>query len=469
MKAQIFNKRLLLLITGVLGIFAVFLYIQYINPELVINEPKPNIILIGIDGASWQIIDKMILEGKMVNLSKLIIEGTRGDLRSLPVRPFNKSSSPVIWASIATGKSSDKHGILGFTYRSNKSKRPRLYTSDLRETKAFWNILSEKGLKVGVVGWWNTWPAEEVNGVMVTDHFWPAKHSKVGFIIGSSGEGKNLSRRTYPEFLAQELSDKIITEDDIPVEAYSMILEERDSKYIDILGNLHWPYARDTTYFNVSKQLLGQDKYDLFAVYFESLDIVSHRNWRFLKGENFFIPKVEQGILTREFLEQKLGAKIPAYYEYIDKLIGELLKFRNEETIVIIVSDHGFETYADLRELEWKNKKIFSGDKVPFGHSEKGILVIQGKNIKRGYKISGATIYDITPTILYLLHLKVGQDMDGKVLKDAIKLDYLKKNPIKYCSSYDDHNWKNKKQEMKPGPFDEELQERLKSLGYTGF
>ena len=94
-------------------------------------------------------------------MEQLIAQGVVGSLETL-----EPTHSPIIWTSIATGKTPDEHGIEGFVYRDEGKVRP--YTSRQRRVKAFWNILSDRGLTVHTVGWWTTYPAEKVQGTLVS-------------------------------------------------------------------------------------------------------------------------------------------------------------------------------------------------------------------------------------------------------------------------------------------------------------
>lgn len=99
-------------------------------------------------------------------------------------------------------------------------------------------------------------------------------------------------------------------------------------------------------------------------------------------------------------------------------------------------------------------------------HDRLGIVIISGKYIESNKVIENATIYDITPTILYLMGFPIGKDMKGKVLVEAIDTTYLKKHPIKYIETYET-NKQEKPQKPIRSPIDEEkIKERMRSLGY---
>ena len=102
----------------------------------------------------------------------------------------------MIWTTIATGKSPEEHGIGHFVAVDEATGEQLPATSDMRKVKALWNIASEKDKKVAVVGYWATWPPEEVNGAMVSDH--TAYHFL--FEEGATG-GPGGQVNTYPPAL----------------------------------------------------------------------------------------------------------------------------------------------------------------------------------------------------------------------------------------------------------------------------
>src|SRR3989344_6699966 len=179
-------------------------------------------ILIGIDAATWKIITPLLERGELPAIASLIKEGVSAPLKSLP-----GYKSPALWTSIATGKTPEKNGVLYFSnlfldiprlklkkditknvavnwpHRIGRlfskqqkeaskitslSRKAYIYsmlkygkflekfgwggnyliTSASRTEKTLWEILSEEGLKVNIIGWLVTWPAEKLNGIMVS-------------------------------------------------------------------------------------------------------------------------------------------------------------------------------------------------------------------------------------------------------------------------------------------------------------
>ena len=121
------------------------------------------VLVIGLDGATFDLLGPWIEEGWLPNLSRLIREGASGGL---------KSTSPPIssaaWASFATGKNPGKHGIVDFVHPEEGGYQISVVNSGKRASKAIWNLISEAGGQVGVVGVPVTYPPEEVNGFMIS-------------------------------------------------------------------------------------------------------------------------------------------------------------------------------------------------------------------------------------------------------------------------------------------------------------
>src|SRR5215470_2537970 len=123
------------------------------------------VIVLGLDGMDPETVDLLMSEGKMPNFARLRQDGAYG--RLISSKPL---LSPIIWTTIATGKTPEQHHIGHFVAVNEKSGEQLPVTSQMRKVKALWNILSDVGRRVDVVGWWATWPAETVRGTVVSDH-----------------------------------------------------------------------------------------------------------------------------------------------------------------------------------------------------------------------------------------------------------------------------------------------------------
>jgi predicted AlkP superfamily phosphohydrolase/phosphomutase len=402
----------------------------------------PRVVILGIDGAGWNVINPMLKEGKLPRFKALMDEGSYGSLQT--VKP---TKSSVIWTSIATGKSMLKHGIVDWAFvKENGIQVP--YTQSERRVKAFWNILSDRGRSVGVINWFVTYPAEKVRGFMVTEAF----HD-----VGRADLSKLAV--TYPpsllktlEFAAQKNVQKIYQEENLP-----------NYKKADPTGPVrsHYPsYVLQAKTVEVAGlYLLKNRPVEVFATYFHLVDAVSHFIFsgidpRLLqKGRDEEIKNGRVSAETRDALDLACSRLLEPVYRYIDKILGELLDRLGPDSTIIVCSDHAF---------------IFEGG--GYNHYESreiphGILLIKGPQIKKRHEIKEAGIYDILPTILYRLGLPQAQDMDGKVLTGIFEDDYLRRNPMKFIRTYEDGK-KKKTTEGRDSAADQKLLEELKALGY---
>ena len=123
---------------------------------------RRKVVLLGFDSCDPDLVDQMIRDGKLPNFARMRRDGASGTLEST-VPPL----SPVVWTTIATGMPPERHGILDFVTGTPAGVRP--VDSSLRQADTFWDDMSRCGETVGVVGWLCTWPAEKVNGFLVTE------------------------------------------------------------------------------------------------------------------------------------------------------------------------------------------------------------------------------------------------------------------------------------------------------------
>jgi predicted AlkP superfamily phosphohydrolase/phosphomutase/tetratricopeptide (TPR) repeat protein len=351
---------------------------------------KKRILLIGWDAADWEMIDPLLQSGQMPALARLIEGGLRGNLATLqPVL------SPMLWTSIATGKRADKHGICGFTEALPDASGIGPVRSTSRKCKAIWNILGQNGLKSNVVGWFATHPAEPINGVMVTDQF----------LRQTKGSNESVHPPGYAASVAklQVSTESLFTEDLLP---FIPRLAEIDLKKDDRPLKLARRLARVASVQNVATALIQSEPWDLMSVYYDAIDQFGHE---FMP----YHPPRMNGVSERDFeLYQEV---MRGCYRFHDMMLHALLQYVDDDTTVILVSDHGYECGSRRPPLE-------DGKQDPEGcHRPFGVVCLKGPAIKKNERLYGASILDVAPTILSLLDLPVGTDMDGRPWLEAFE------------------------------------------------
>ena len=168
------------------------------------REPAgPPTIFFAIDGLEWSVLQPLLADGRLPAIASLMARGSFGRLRSM-----TPTLSPVIWTSVATGKRRERHGIDHFIYTGRGPAGPEThyYTSGHRRTKAFWNVLSDHGRVVHCFGWWITFPAEPINGVMVSQTNTIAAPGESGQAIWKGTIRKGIDGQVHPP----EMQDRIM-------------------------------------------------------------------------------------------------------------------------------------------------------------------------------------------------------------------------------------------------------------------
>lgn len=365
---------------------------------MTLKRVADKVLLIGWDAADWEHISPLLDAGKMPGLEALINRGVMGNLATLhPVL------SPMLWNSIATGKTADKHGILGFTEPLSTGRGIRPVPSTSRKAKAIWNICHQNGLRSNVVAWWASHPAEPINGVMVSNLFNGIRRNADGTLAVPPDS-------IYPPARAEELAnlkispDELTQDDVLPFIPQAGKIDQSKDPRLSVFCKLLSDCASIQA---VTTQLLAEGAWDLAAVYFDAIDHFCHAFMSYHPPQMPDVSDEDFAIYSNV---------VTGAYLLHDMMLQRLVHLAGEDATIVICSDHGFQS-RHLRPLATPLE--------PAGpaawHRDLGIIVMAGPGIKRDERVYGASLIDIAPTILYQLGIPVGEDMDGRVLLDAFE------------------------------------------------
>ena len=401
--------------------------------------------MLGLDGVDPDVVDLLIAEGKLPNFARLKTEGASAGLYSPP--PL---LSPIIWTTIGTGRKPSDHGIGHFITVDPTTGKELPVTSELRRVPAVWNMFSDADRTVGVVGWWATWPAEEVNGVLVSDH--AAYHFLMGQKLEEEGSRDGV---TFPPEAMEELGRFLRRPEEVSAEELEPFVDidpaelDKPFEFENDLSHFRWAVGAAKTHRDIGLHLWETDEPDLLLVYVEGVDTTSH-----LFGHLY-----RQSDLAGELAEQqkRYGQAVEQMYLFADEIVGQFLEVMDERTTLLVLSDHGFK----LGELPSDPSMTRDMRRVSEAyHRETGILFLYGAGIRPGVRIDGATTSDITPSVLALAGLPVAEDFAGRVLEEVIAV------PTTTIASYGlrDRDGSGMQQEG----VDAAMMEKLESLGYVG-
>lgn len=266
---------------------------------------QPKVLIIGLDGATLDLVSSWAQAGKLPTFKRLLNEGVHGELKST-IPPVTAPS----WTSFMTGKNPGKHGLYHFIAPQPGSYELRYTNARSRLTKTVWQILTAAGVSVGVLNVPMTYPPEAVHG----------------YIISGLEAPDNSAEITFPRELYQEIEQQFgQVSQQIRYLGYLTTDARRDA----LLQSLE---AMNDHYYNMTQYLLKRYPVDVMMVVFTSTDTVQHFFWQYMD------PSHPQYDASRA---DKYGGAICKVYQQMDDIISKLTANLPEETTVILMSDHG--------------------------------------------------------------------------------------------------------------------------------
>ena len=378
----------------------------FVTREAAAADGEPRVLLVGLDGADMRIVDRLAGEGKLPTFARLKREGAWGPLRS--VEPL---LSPLVWTSIVTGRRPQDHGVFDFV-EITPGGEPTPITSTRRRVPALWNLAGTYGRSSGFIGWYASYPAEDVKGFMVSD--------RVAFHQVRSDRATRGA--THPETLGAELrkefgepvpdlagtKNRFLANPDAPLTADG-------AQRLEELARI---YATSELYRRLVPALAKRFSPDLLGVYFEMIDACGHL---FMEDA----PPRRPDVSPQDF--EAFSSTVDRCYMYQDEVLGEILEVAGASTVSIVVSDHGFKVAGERPRTSGRADVGMA----PLWHRLYGVVFVDGKGVKAG-SISGATVLDITPTVLALLDVPLSKELPGHPLKDAFEAGGTPRNVEKY-------------------------------------
>ena len=263
------------------------------------------VLFIGLDGATFDVLDPLMAKGLMPRLKRFIGEGVSGLLETT-IPPI----TPTAWVSWMTGKNPGKHGVFEFLLRRKGSGElpDTPVSSRSRDGLPFWDLLGQMGKRAIVTNVPCTYPPSMVNGVMVSDFLTPRGRRDF----------------THPAGLVEEIENKFGPYQLYITEVYAK------GKVDNILNQLFDELEYKT---RVNRYLMQAYDWDVFATHYWSTDRFQHELWHLLDETHPFFDRKEH--------DAHIG-RIHKYWRAVDSTLGELFDSIDDEATVYIGSDHGF-------------------------------------------------------------------------------------------------------------------------------
>ncbi len=288
---------------------------------------KKKLLVIGLDGATFDLMEPWLAEGSLPNFAKLMQAGSHGRLRSVP----NTDTAPA-WATFATGLNPANHGIFHeFNWSADRTTLEKVNNA-LGNNLPFWQLASDADKRVVVMNVPFSHPATAVNGLMLAGYGAPGEHVE-GF--------------SYPADLIHEI-DREVGQYKIDSAIQIAILEDELEKGLE--DSLEVAQRRTDAFIYG----LRKTDWELATIAYNLPDVMAHFFWQqMVTGHGSQTTAIKEG------------------YMYVDQQIGRLLDEVGDETNILVMSDHGFGPLCATPQLlsEWLMKQGFtrkiSAEKIP--------------------------------------------------------------------------------------------------------
>jgi predicted AlkP superfamily phosphohydrolase/phosphomutase len=272
-------------------------------------------LLIGLDGATYVVLDALMEQGVMPFLRTFLAEGVRADLRTI-VPPL----TPPAWTSLMTGRRPGQHGVFDFFHLEPESRHIRFFTSHDVHCDTIFALASQNGMRATALNFPSMFPAPRLSGYVVPGWV-PWRQLR----LACWPEGLLDSLKNLPGFNQREL-------------AMDIKLEEKTTEGCADPGEfgpwIELHIRREHNWFDIFRHLTAEDPSDLTAVLFDGVDKLQHLCWRFIRPE-------DARPLENDW-ERQIRDLCLEYFRRLDGLIEQMCALVGPEASVILASDHGF-------------------------------------------------------------------------------------------------------------------------------
>jgi hypothetical protein len=343
------------------------------------------------------------------------------------------------WTTIATGQPASVHAVRGLETRRVagvqgavaagepsavaralaaatdlvRLTRPAIASGDERRVKTFWEVAADAGLRTAVVNWWATWPARPDTGIVISDR------ATLRLERGGEQDAEIAPSEMY-EVLRQQWSGLRSA----AAERATQI--GRGGETGDLLRR---SAELDAIQLAIAAVVAGSGT-DLVCTYLAGLDVVQHA----------LLTTPDGTAPSPSLMEQRLDA-LEEYYEFVDRLLAETMSAGSDEVAMILTSPGRVQANTS------------------------GILTLSGPVANPRASSAVARPVDVAPTVLHALGVPVSRELAGRALIELFSAEFAQRYPVR---SVDTYGVPAPKQAPRGGdPLDQEMIDRLRSLGYV--
>lgn len=359
--------------------------LQYKRVELRRNARGAigKVAVFSIDGADWELISELIVDGRLPNIQALMNGGV-----SAAVQTIQPTISSLLWTTAATGVSPDRHGVVDFFDARN---RQQPVSSTSRRVPAVWEIADAFDRPSAVVGWWTSWP--------------PPQQSESAFFDTPVALTANA---VHPPEIQQAVIRGLVPLETVGFQQVNRFLNITNAEFQaaiasndpnDPIRTFRSVLSKTWSDHRAGAELYRAKKPALFMMSYGGTDVVNH-----LFGP--YHPPLRPGVSSEDY--RRYWPTVANYYSEVDRMIGEWMQILPDDTTVILMSAHG---------MRWGKARPLappSGSSALDAHRAPGFMVAYGNRIVPSRARRSFSIFDLAPTVLTILGLPPSHEMSGQ-------------------------------------------------------
>ena len=392
-------------------------------PSAVALKPGPDLIVVGIQGATLDAILPLAEQGLLPFWSELMSQGTYARLASL-----SPPEASALWTTVATGRPPHKHGVLGeevatvnflgaadlrllpggpfFPRHLFAGLATRGYDAALRKSAALWEVESLFGRPSGVVAWPVIHPTRQALSFAFSDSYFGGDFSTSAALPPELAE-----RGVFFQVGVAELDQETVAE----------LGAELPSAALRMLAGDVWRESLSLFLLDQRQELRS------FHILLPGLSEVSRRYFGGYAAAQF---DGSQDAATREAAQI-----VTAYYRHLDSFLARLWARWEGPKVFAVVSPFGIEAPTGWRKLlRGLMRRSMHG---VFHPTSDGALFLRGDGIRQDQFLTEAHILDVAPTLLYAAGHPISRELEGTVLVSAFDPGFVARTPLTFVPSYE--------------------------------
>jgi len=362
------------------------------------------VVVVGVDGLDWFILQQYVSEGRMPFLGHLIGRGVLGSIGAdRPVIPT------VGWTQLGNGRHLDESALAAL----GEMRGASAHTG----TPAMVQAATAAGASCLTIGWPGSWPVDgNADAGMVVAPYTanaPAHQLSLApaYLVGGTGQ-------TAPADLATRLDETVRSGMDSWMTGFDediLPAGETVEGWFENELAARWSYVSDRAAVELAAGMLAEFEPELALIHLGGLDAVSHRF--VAPGMRHFFPNLPENAAVR------YADVLPSYYEFVDSAIRRLHRLTDDRTVFVVCSAYGTHPAE--------------GDVRISGSHERGapgVLILSGRRIAPVPTPVELSTVDLAPTLLAVIGRPIPSDFDGRIVPQAMPAGFLQSYPPVYSS-----------------------------------